>query len=60
LGTARPTCEGRHAQAFPCFGSERIGAPVMAFCRINDKEIRLGEPVLDPDELIIQYPTLLY
>ena len=38
--------EGRFAQAFPSFGSERMGAPVMAFCRIDDKEIRLREPVL--------------
>ena len=29
--------EGRHAQAFPSFGSERTGAPVVAFCRIDDK-----------------------
>ena len=52
--------EGRHAQAFPSFGSERMGAPVVAFCRIDDKEIRLREPVLEPDALIIQDPTLLY
>jgi pyruvate ferredoxin oxidoreductase gamma subunit len=52
--------EGRYAQAFPSFGSERMGAPVMAFCRIDDKEIRLREPVLSPDALIIQDPTLLY
>lgn len=52
--------EGRHAQAFPSFGSERMGAPVMAFCRIDDKEIRLREPVLHPDALIIQDPTLLH
>jgi pyruvate ferredoxin oxidoreductase gamma subunit len=52
--------EGRHAQAFPSFGSERMGAPVMAFCRIDDKEIRLREPVLAPDALIIQDPTLLH
>ena len=32
--------EGRHAQAFPSFGSERTGAPVVAFCRIGDSEIR--------------------
>ena len=38
--------EGRYAQAFPSFGSERMGAPVMAFCRIDDKEIRMREPVL--------------
>jgi pyruvate ferredoxin oxidoreductase gamma subunit len=52
--------EGRHAQAFPSFGSERMGAPVMAFCRIDDREIRLREPVLAPDALIVQDPTLLY
>jgi len=52
--------EGRYAQAFPSFGSERMGAPVMAFCRIDDKEIRLREPVLTPDALIIQDPTLLH
>ena len=46
--------EGRHAQAFPSFGSERMGAPVMAFCRIDDREIRLREPVMQPDALIIQ------
>jgi pyruvate ferredoxin oxidoreductase gamma subunit len=52
--------EGRHAQAFPSFGSERTGAPVVAFCRMDDKEIRLREPVLEPDALIIQDPTLLH
>ncbi len=52
--------EGRYAQAFPSFGSERMGAPVMAFCRIDDAEIRLREPVLSPDALIIQDPTLLH
>lgn len=52
--------ENKHAQAFPSFGSERMGAPVMAFCRIDDKEIRLREPVMHPDALIIQDPTLLH
>jgi pyruvate ferredoxin oxidoreductase gamma subunit len=52
--------EGRYAQAFPSFGSERMGAPVMAFCRIDVKEIRLREPVLEPDAVIIQDPTLLH
>jgi len=52
--------QGRHAQAFPSFGSERTGAPVVAFCRIDDKEIRLREPILAPDVLIVQDPTLLH
>ncbi len=51
---------GRHAQAFPSFGSERTGAPVVAFCRLDDKEIRLREPIMQPDALIIQDPTLLH
>jgi pyruvate ferredoxin oxidoreductase gamma subunit len=37
-----------------------MGAPVMAFCRIDSKPIRLREPVLEPDALIIQDPTLLH
>ncbi len=52
--------QGRHAQAFPSFGSERTGAPVVAFCRIAEREIRLREPVMAPDALIIQDPTLLH
>ena len=50
---------GGRAQAFPSFGSERTGAPVAAFCRIDDKPIRLREPVLRPDALIVLDPTLL-
>ena len=52
--------EGRYAQAFPSFGSERMGAPVVSFCRIDDREIRVREPVMEPDALIIQDPTLLH
>ncbi|MCP5419340.1 MAG: 2-oxoacid:acceptor oxidoreductase family protein [Gammaproteobacteria bacterium] len=51
---------GRYSMSFPSFGSERMGAPVMAFVRIDDKEIELREPVLDPDLLIIQDPTLFH
>ncbi len=52
--------EGRHAQAFPSFGSERTGAPVVAFCRIADKEIRTREPVMSPDAIVVQDTTLLH
>ena len=52
--------QGRHAQAFPSFGSERTGAPVVAFCRIDEREIRLREPIVEPDVLIVQDPTLLH
>jgi pyruvate ferredoxin oxidoreductase gamma subunit len=52
--------EGRYAQAVPSFGSERTGAPVVAFCRIDDRPIRSREPIVEPDALIIQDPTLLH
>lgn len=52
--------DGKYAQAFPSFGSERTGAPVMAFCRISDRPIRTREPVTDPDAVLIQDSTLLH
>ena len=52
--------EGRHAQAFPTFGSERMGAPVVSFCRIADQPIRNREPIAEPDALIVLEPTLLH
>ena len=51
--------EGHWAQAFPSFGSERTGAPVVAFARIDDKEIRLREPIQEPDVVLVQDKTLL-
>jgi len=52
--------DGEHAQAFPTFGSERTGAPVTSFCRIDEVPIRVREPIAEPDALIIQDPTLLH
>jgi pyruvate ferredoxin oxidoreductase gamma subunit len=52
--------EGRHAQAFPSFGSERMGAPVVSYCRIDDRPIRSREPVVEPDALLIQDVTLIH
>ncbi|RYP87787.1 2-oxoacid:acceptor oxidoreductase [Nocardioides guangzhouensis] len=52
--------EGRHAQAFPTFGSERTGAPVVSFCRIDDRPIRIHEPISHPDALLVQDPTLVH
>ena len=51
---------GAEAQAFPSFGSERMGAPVVAFCRIDQRAIRLREPIAEPDAVIVQDPTLLH
>jgi pyruvate ferredoxin oxidoreductase gamma subunit len=50
---------GRYAQAFPTFGSERTGAPVVSFCRIHDRPITFHEPIDEPDALVVQDPTLL-
>jgi pyruvate ferredoxin oxidoreductase gamma subunit len=52
--------DGREPQAFPSFGSERMGAPVTSFCRIGDKPIRLREPVSTPDAVIVVDATLLH
>lgn len=51
---------GKYAQAFPSFGSERTGAPVVAYCRFDTREIRRREPILDPNAVLIQDPTLLH
>jgi pyruvate ferredoxin oxidoreductase gamma subunit len=52
--------EGRFAQAFPSFGSERMGAPVVSYCRIDDRPIRTHEPIAEPDALIVQDATLVH
>jgi pyruvate ferredoxin oxidoreductase gamma subunit len=52
--------DGLEAQAFPSFGSERMGAPVVAFCRVDDHPIRLREPIAEPDAVVVQDPTLLH
>lgn len=52
--------DGRHAQAFPSFGSERTGAPVVAYCRLDERQIRTREPIASPDALIIVDPTLVH
>ena len=52
--------EDKYAQAFPSFGSERTGAPVVSYCRIDDKPIRNREPVVAPDAVLVQDPTLLH
>ncbi|MES0363679.1 MAG: pyruvate ferredoxin oxidoreductase subunit gamma [Desulfobacteria bacterium] len=51
--------EGKYAQAFPSFGPERRGAPVMAFARISDAPIRTREKVYTPDIVMVLDPTIL-
>ncbi len=51
--------DGKFSQAFPAFGVERRGAPVMAFVRLNDKPIRLRSQIYEPDYVIVQDATLV-
>ncbi|EHP89129.1 pyruvate ferredoxin oxidoreductase subunit gamma [Methanotorris formicicus] len=51
--------DGKYCQAFPYFGVERRGAPVMAFTRIDDKKIRLRCQIYEPDYVVVQDATLL-
>lgn len=51
--------EGKFAQAFPSFGPERRGAPVLAFSRISDTVILLREQVYEPDVVIVLDDALL-
>ena len=52
--------EGKYAQAFPAFGPERRGAPVMAFDRIDSKNpIRVRAEITEPDVVVVLDPTLL-
>lgn len=51
--------EGRQVQSFPNFGSERMGAPVLGYVRIDDEPITTHEPIQIPNAVIIQDPTLV-
>ncbi|MFA5125708.1 MAG: 2-oxoacid:acceptor oxidoreductase family protein [archaeon] len=51
--------DGKHSQAFPNFGVERMGAPVKSYCRIDEKVINLREQVYEADYAIILDSTLL-
>lgn len=51
--------QGKYAQAFPNFGPERRGAPVMAFIRIDDKPIRNRHMIQHPDLVMVLDPSIL-
>lgn len=51
--------EGKYCQAFPFFGAERRGAPVVAFARIDDKPIRVRTQVYEPNHVVVLDPTVL-
>lgn len=51
--------KGKHIQSFPEFGAERQGAPVFAYTRIDDKEIRIHSGVTNPNAVVVLDPTLI-
>ena len=51
--------EGKYAQAFPSFGPERRGAPVLAFCRISDQPIKIRANIYEPDIVVVLDASLL-
>lgn len=51
--------EGKNVQSFPFFGVERRGAPVTAYTRLDNSEIRKRVPINRPDYVVALDPTLL-
>ncbi|MFB0565341.1 MAG: 2-oxoacid:acceptor oxidoreductase family protein [Candidatus Aminicenantaceae bacterium] len=51
--------EGKYVQAFPEFGAEKRGAPILAFNRISQKPIRSHSQVYYPDIVVVTDPSLL-
>jgi len=51
--------EGKYFQAFPEYGSERMGAPIKAYTRISDEPIELHCPILQPDIVIVVNDNLV-
>ncbi len=52
--------EDKYAHAFPSFGPERRGAPVLAFVRISSNEpLRIRAEITQPDVVVVLDPGLL-
>ena len=50
---------GKYATAFPSFGPERRGAPVVAFARVDEEPVRTRYKVYKPDVVVVLDPSLL-
>lgn len=50
---------GAYVQGFPEYGPERMGAPITAYNRISDKEIRVHSNIYEPDLVVVVDETLL-
>jgi len=51
--------EGKYVQAFPAFGVERRGAPVMSFCRVDNSPIYLRNQIYRPDHIVVLDASIL-
>lgn len=51
--------EGKHTSAFPHFGSERMGAPLNAYVRMDEKPIQSRSQINSPDYILVQDSSLL-
>lgn len=51
--------DGNSAQAFPSFGPERRGAPVIAFARVSPEKIRNRTAIQRPNIVLVLDPSLL-
>jgi len=51
--------QGKYAQGFPSFGPERRGAPVMAFNRVDDKQIKIRSGIYHPDVVVVLDESLV-
>lgn len=59
LGIAASVHGGKHALAFPSFGPERRGAPVLAFTKIDDTKIHDRSEVQESDFVVVMDETLI-
>ncbi|MBQ6128536.1 MAG: 2-oxoacid:acceptor oxidoreductase family protein [Lachnospiraceae bacterium] len=50
---------GAYVQGFPEYGPERMGAPITAFNRISDRQIRVHSNIYNPDLVVVVDETLL-
>ena len=51
---------GKSVQAFPEYGAERRGAPLLAFTRVDDAPIRRHDSITHPDVVVVLEPSLLH
>lgn len=50
---------GKYVQGFPEYGPERMGAPITAYNRIGDKQIRVHSNIYEPQYVVVVDESLL-